>query len=107
MQHTHTLSTDTVRRFAQLLCELSATDHSFSMAQAGKIQDIAYRMEAVARIADGCIACGGTDTFPCPSCIKHQSVLDRSQGDNEHVIISADRPVEYGTLDGDTIKVRS
>jgi hypothetical protein len=29
-----------------------------------------------------------------------------SQGGDEHVIISADRPVEYGTLDGDTIKVR-
>ena len=28
------------------------------------------------------------------------------QGDNEHVIISADRPVEYGILDGNTIRVR-
>lgn len=28
------------------------------------------------------------------------------QGGDEHVIISADRPVEYGVLDGDTIKVR-
>ena len=30
----------------------------------------------------------------------------RTQGPEEHIIISADRPVEYGTLDGDTIKVR-
>ena len=28
------------------------------------------------------------------------------QGGNEYAIISADRPVEYGTLDGNTIKVR-
>lgn len=30
-----------------------------------------------------------------------------TQGGDEYVIISADRPIEYGTLDGDTIKVRS
>lgn len=30
----------------------------------------------------------------------------RMQAPNEHAIISADRPVEYGTLDGNTIKVR-
>lgn len=39
------------------------------------------------------------------------SVIERkaptTQGENEHVVISADRPVECGTLDGNTIKVRS
>lgn len=49
----HQLSTDTVRRFASLLVELTVLDKSFTMSQAGKIQDIAYRMESLARIADG------------------------------------------------------
>ena len=30
----------------------------------------------------------------------------QSQGESECVVISVDRPVEYGTLDGNTIKVR-
>ena len=34
-------------------------------------------------------------------------MLKKTQGDNECVIISADRPVEYGTLDGNTIRVRA
>ena len=47
----HTVTTDTVRRWAQ---ELIAASVTFTkMNDATKVQDIAYRMEYVARIADG------------------------------------------------------
>lgn len=36
---------------------------------------------------------------------RRQNMIN-PQGGDEHVIISADRPVEYGALDGNTIKVR-
>ena len=40
-------------------------------------------------------------------CARWPLAMSMPQGGDEHVIISADRPVEYGTLDGNTIKVRS
>ena len=48
---THTVTTDTIRRWAQ---ELIAASTTFAkMNDATKVQDIAYRMEHIARIADG------------------------------------------------------
>lgn len=59
--------------------------------------------------------CGHSDlehkrfSFPytCSACHCAGWIAATPQGGDEHVIISADRPVEYGTLDGNTIKVRS
>lgn len=36
---------------------------------------------------------------------KQEVAIPRTQGEYEVVIISADRPVEYGVLDGNTVKV--
>lgn len=65
---THTVTTDTVRKWSQDLIAVSTT---FSkMADAGPVQDIAYRMERIARIADGTES-DRTETkiVKCASCL--------------------------------------
>ena len=49
----HAIHTAVVKLFADELVQLTVKDHSFTMAQAGKVQSIAHRMESLAREADG------------------------------------------------------